>query len=243
VELEPKRIEAENVKKDLRQENRAAKIEQNKKESVALRKEKVEAAKQKLRDMKTKGIRVFGSGVKSIGPMGIGVTAAIGSVVAPDLFAQTMQKNKIAEMETSNDFGTLLRKGMVATGEGVSKLTDSDYTGREIASGVETAARIVDPGIELAGDFLASSFLTKDAGEGSDYIKDVKPAVSQEEMMRPIQNPQLQAVADDERAVQEQMNMQNLTQNFRSEAERKSDLSLEDQMKILQQQGGANYAR
>ena len=62
-------------------------------------------------------------------------------------------------------------------------------------------------------------------------------------MMRPIQNPQLQAVADDERAVQEQMNMQNLTQNFRSEAERKSGLSLEDQMKILQQQGGANYAR
>ena len=62
--------------------------------------------------------------------------------------------------------------------------------------------------------------------------------------MRPIQNPQLQAVADDERQLQEQMNMKNLTQDFRSEAERKSGLSLEDQMKILQQQqGGANYAR
>lgn len=246
LELEPERIEAENVKTELRQKNRAAKIEQKKKESVALRKEKIEAAKQKLRDMKTKGIRVFGSGVKSvgIGPVGTLTTAAVGSLIAPDLFAETMQKNKIAEMEKSNGLGTLFRKGMVATGEGISKLTDSDFTGREIASGVETAARIVDPGIELAGDFLTSSFLTKDAGEGSDYTKDVKPAASQEEMMRPIQNPQLQAVADDERQLQEQINMKNLTQDFRSEAERKSGLSLEDQMKILQQQqGGANYAR
>ncbi len=246
LELEPERIEAENVKTELRQKNRAEKIEQKKKETIALRKEKIEDAKQKLREMKAKGIRVFGSGVKSvgIGPVGIGATAAIGSVIAPDLFAETMQKNKIAEMEKSNDLGTLFRKGMIATGEGISKLTDSDFTGREIASGVETAARIVDPGIELAGDFLASSFLTKDAGEGSDYTKDVEPAASQEEMMRPIQNPQLQAVADDERQLQEQMNMKNLTQDFRSEAERKSGLSLEDQMKILQQQqGGANYAR
>lgn len=246
VDLEPERIEAENVKTELRQKNRVAKIEQKKKETIALRKEKIEDAKQKLREMKAKGIRVFGSGVKSvgIGPVGIGATAAIGSVIAPDLFAETMQKNKIAEMEKSNDLGTLFRKGMIATGEGISKLTDSDFTGREIASGVETAARIVDPGIQLAGDFLASSFLTKDAGEGSDYTKDVEPAASQEEMMRPIQNPQLQAVADDERQLQEQMNMKNLTQDFRSEAERKSGLSLEDQMKILQQQqGGANYAR
>ena len=244
VDLESERIEADSVKKELRQTNNAEKIEQKKKESVALRKEKIEDAKQKLRDMKTKGIRVFGSGVKSIGPVGIGVTAAVGSVIAPDLFAQTMQKNKIAEMEESNNFGTLFRKGMVATGEGVAGLTNSDYTGREIASGVETAARIVDPGIELAGDFLTSSFLSKDAGEGSDYTKDIKPAASQEEMMRPIQNPQLQAVADDEKIIQEQMNLKKQSEDFRSEAERKKGLSLEDQMKILQQQQpGDNYAR
>ena len=237
LELEPERIEAENVKKELRQKNRAEKIEEKKKEAVALRKQKVEEAKQKLRDMKAKGIRVFGNGVKSIGfgPFGTITTAAVGSIIAPDLFAQTMQKNRIAEMEKSGDLGTLFRKGMIATGEGISKLTGSDYTGKEIASGVETAARILDPGVELATDFLSSSFLTKEAGEGSDYTKGLKPAVSQEEMMRPIQNPQLQAVADDERKLQAQINRQNLAQDFRSEAERKSQLTLEEQMQMLQQ--------
>ena len=40
---------------------------------------------------------------------------------------------------------------------------------------------------------------------------------------------------DDERAIQEQMNIKKMSEDFRSEAERKSQLTLEEQMQLLQQ--------
>ena len=53
--------------------------------------------------------------------------------------------------------------------------------------------------------------------------------------MRPVEKEALEGIADDERAIQEQMNITQMGEDFRREAERKSQLTLEEQMQMLQQ--------
>jgi len=53
--------------------------------------------------------------------------------------------------------------------------------------------------------------------------------------MRPIEKKELETVADDEKAIQEQMNIRKMGEDFRREAERKSQLSLDEQMQLLNQ--------
>ena len=143
--------------------------------------------------------------------------------------------DKVNKLKTKSRGNRLYELGLLlyATSQG-KELFDSEGASeliRDVA--IDTASTaILGPtgGLALVESLRPSpAFAAERTG-----AKDERPA-TQEELMRPIQKKELETVADDERAIQEQMNIRKMSEDFRSEAERKSQLSLDEQMQILQQ--------
>ena len=143
--------------------------------------------------------------------------------------------DKVNKLKTKSRGNRLYELGLLlyATSQG-KELFDSEGVGeliRDVA--IDTASTaILGPtgGLAVVESLRPSpAFAAERTG-----AKNERPA-TQEELMRPIQKRELETVADDERAIQEQMNIRKMSEDFRSEAERKSQLSLGEQMQLLQQ--------
>ena len=117
-----------------------------------------------------------------------------------------------------------------AGAEGVRELFDdpADLI-KDVAIDVGTTALLGPTG----GLALVES-LRPSTAFAAERTGDERPA-TQEELMRPIEKKELETVADDEKAIQEQMNIRKMGEDFRREAERKSQLSLDEQMQLLNQ--------
>ena len=117
-----------------------------------------------------------------------------------------------------------------AGAEGVKELFDdpADLI-KDVAIDVGTTALLGPTG----GLALVES-LRPSTAFAAERTGDERPA-TQEELMRPIEKKELETVADDEKAIQEQMNIRKMGEDFRREAERKSQLSLDEQMQLLNQ--------
>ena len=145
----------------------------------------------------------------------------------------TEHKDKVNDLNKKSK-GNLLLSTAIILGTGnkdaISQLFD-DPT--EIIKDVviDTAATAA---LGATGGLALVESLRPSPAQAAERKGDERPA-TQEELMRPVEKEALEGVADDERAIQEQMNITQMGEDFRREAERKSQLTLEDQMQMLQQ--------
>jgi len=162
----------------------------------------------------------------------------------------TAQAANIAALEGGDgSFESLMRKGA------------SNVLGPDVAAGVEAGAKFIDPGIQMATELgpeavketfgatdVADATLTSDPNrqfKTKDQIL-ADQQTMQDKADQQQYRQQVSSQLDDELTVQKQMNLKKQSEDFRGEAERKSQLTLEQQIENLlqeKQQGGANYAR
>ena len=162
----------------------------------------------------------------------------------------TAQAANIAALEGGDgSFESLMRKGA------------SNVLGPDVAAGVEAGAKFIDPGIQMATELgpeavketfgatdVADATLTSDPNrqfKTKDQIL-ADQQTMQDKADQQQYRQQVSSQLDDELTVQKQMNLKKQSEDFRSEAEKKSQLTLEQQIENLlqeKQQGGANYAR
>tara|TARA_R100001086_G_scaffold130588_1_gene67646 strand:+ start:179 stop:1945 length:1767 start_codon:yes stop_codon:yes gene_type:complete len=171
----------------------------------------------KLEDLSTKSQEIKGKKLKK-------------SKVDQDLIES--YDEKVKDLKTKSKGNRLLETAIILTTgvEGVKELFDdpADLI-KDVAIDVGTTALLGPTG----GLALVES-LRPSPAFAPERTGDERPA-TQEELMRPIQKKELETVADDEKAIQEQMNIRKMGEDFRSEAERKSQLSLDEQMQLLNQ--------
>jgi hypothetical protein len=145
----------------------------------------------------------------------------------------TEHKDKVNDLNKKSK-GNLLLSTAIILGTGnkdaISQLFDDPTeTIKDIA--IDTAATAL---LGPTGGLALVESLRPSPAQAAERKGDERPA-TQEELMRPVEKEALEGVADDERAIQEQMNITQMGEDFRREAERKSQLTLEDQMQMLQQ--------
>tara|TARA_R110000824_G_scaffold400699_3_gene609095 strand:- start:1450 stop:3510 length:2061 start_codon:yes stop_codon:yes gene_type:complete len=136
----------------------------------------------------------------------------------------------------------------------------SNVLGPNVAAGVEAGAKFLDPGIQMAAElgpeavketFGAST--VANATLNNDPLAQIKTGdqiragqqVMQDKADQQQYRGEVSSQVDDELAIQKQMNMKKQSEGFGREAEKKSQLTLEQQIETLLQekQGGANYAQ
>ena len=206
-------IDFEIEKADLKKQKKREKLDaQNKLDFEENQKQHQETKKQ-LKD-KLGNTKLFG---KFLGIGGL----IYGATLIPEDFSAAKAANiRAMEDETDDSFEARMRRGA------------SRAVGPDVIAGVEAGARFLDPGIALAAEYgpelVESTVGTKSVADAT-LRPGMKPA-TQEELMRPIQKEALTGVADDELEVQKQMNLKKQSEDFRSEAERKSQLSLDEQI-------------
>jgi len=136
----------------------------------------------------------------------------------------------------------------------------SNVLGPNVAAGVEAGAKYLDPGFQMAAEFgpeaVKETFGATDVADATlnndplaqiktgDQIRADQQAMqdkADQQQYRGEVSPQV----DDELAIQKQMNIKKQSEDFGREAEKKSQLTLEQQIETLLQekQGGANYAQ
>ena len=145
----------------------------------------------------------------------------------------TEHKDKVNDLNKKSK-GNLLLSTAIILGTGnkdaISQLFDDPTeTIKDIA--IDTAATAL---LGPTGGLALVEALRPSPAQAAERKGDERPA-TQEELMRPVEKEALEGIADDERAIQEQMNITQMGEDFRREAERKSQLTLEDQMQMLQQ--------
>jgi hypothetical protein len=142
-------------------------------------------------------------------------------------------KEKVNDLKSKSKGNLLLSTAILLTTgsrEDIQKLFDDPTdTIKDIA--VDTAATAL---LGPTGGLAVVEALRPSPAQAAERTGDEKPA-TQEELMRPVEKKALEGIADDERDIQEQMNITQMGEGFSREAERKSQLSLDQQMQILQQ--------
>ena len=195
----------------------------------------------KLLKEKMGNTRMFG---KFLGVGGL----LYGSQFLKEDFTAAQAANIEAQGSDADSFEARMRRGA------------SDALGPDVAAGVEAGAKFLDPGIQMAAElgpeavketFGAST--VADATLNNDPLAQVKTEdqirADQQGMQDKANQQQyrgeVSSQVDDELAIQKQMNMKKQSEDFGREAERKSQLTLEQQIENLLQekQGGANYAQ
>ena len=180
--------------------------------------------------------------------LGVGGLLYSTQFIKPDFI--TAQAANIAAQEGGDgSFESLMRKGA------------SDVLGPNVAAGVEAGAKFLDPGIQMAAEFgpeaVKETFGATSVADATLNNNPNRPLKTREMILADQQTmqdkadqqqyrQQVSSQLDDELTVQKQMNLKKQSEDFRSEAEKKSQLTLEQQIENLlqeKQQGGANYAR
>jgi len=136
----------------------------------------------------------------------------------------------------------------------------SNVLGPNVAAGVEAGAKYLDPGfqmaVELGPEAVKETFGATDVADATLNNDSNRPFKTREMIVADQQAMQDKAdqqqyrgevspQVDDELAIQKQMNIKKQSEDFGREAEKKSQLTLEQQIETLLQekQGGANYAQ
>ena len=179
--------------------------------------------------------------------LGVGGLLISSQFIKPD-FTAAQAANIEAQGSDDDSFEARMRRGA------------SNVLGPDVAAGVEAGVKFLDPGIQMAAELgpeaVKETFGTTDVADATltgdpdrqfktgDQIRADQQAMqdkADQQQYRGEVSPQV----DDELAVQKQMNMKKQSEDFRSKAERKSQLTLEEQIETLLQekQGGANYAQ
>lgn len=203
------KLKKQELTKQKKEEKRLA----DEKAQLNLDLEELDETEKKIKD-KLGNTKLFG---KFLGIGGL----IYGATLIPEDFSAAKAANiRAMEDETDDSFEARMRRGA------------SRAVGPDVIAGVEAGARFLDPGIALAAEYgpelVESTVGTKSVADAT-LRPGMKPA-TQEELMRPIQKEALTSVADDELEVQKQMNLKKQSEDFRSKAEKKSQLSLDEQI-------------
>ena len=203
------KLKKQELTKQKRQEKKLA----DEKAQLNLDLEDLDKTEKEIKD-KLGNTKLFG---KFLGIGGI----IYGATLIPEDFSAARAANiKAMKDETDDSFEAQLRRGA------------SRAVGPDVIAGIEAGARFLDPGVALAAeygpDLVKSTIGTKTVADAT-LRPGMRPA-TQTELMRPIEKKALINVADDELEVQKQMNLKKQSEDFRREAERKSQLSLDEQI-------------
>ena len=196
------------------------------------------------------GIRIFGKTLKSLFfPVGY----YLGAKALPNDYTDALEKNRQVLDTGVKNYGDFLRKaGVEATsaisntsvGQQLKLVLGRDIKKEEIAAGVEAGAKFLDPGVELVTEYgpeaIKETFGATTVGKAEltgtekpmtqNFMK-TQEDIGLEKSFRDTMAGQL----DDEKDIQEQMNIRGMGEGFRGEAERKSQLTLDEQMQLLNQ--------
>ena len=203
------KLKKQKLTKQKKEEKRLA----DEKAQLNLDLEELDETEKKIKD-KLGNTKLFG---KFLGIGGL----IYGATLIPEDFSAAKAANiKAMEDETDDSFEARMRRGA------------SRAVGPDVIAGVEAGARFLDPGVEVAAEY-GPELVKETFGATTVADATLRPGMkqaTQEELMRPIQKRELETVADDERAIQEQMNIRKMSEDFSREAERKSQLTLDEQI-------------
>ena len=179
--------------------------------------------------------------------LGAGALVYSSQFIKPD-FTAALGANIEAQDSDDDSFEARMRRGA------------SNVLGPNVAAGVEAGAKFLDPGIQMAAELgpdavketLGASTVA-DATLNNDPLAQIKTGdqiragqqVMQDKADQQQYRGEVSPQVDDELAIQKQMNIKKQSEDFGREAEKKSQLTLEQQIETLLQekQGGANYAQ
>ena len=209
-------IDFEIEKADLKKQKKKEKLDAQNKLDFEESQKQHQETKNQLKE-KLGNTKMFG---KFLGIGGL----IYGATLIPEDFSAAKAANiRAMEDETDDSFEARIRRGA------------SRAVGPDVIAGVEAGARFLDPGVALATEYgpklVESTIGTKSVADAT-LQPSMRPA-TQEELMRPVQKKALTDVADNEQTVQEQMNLKKQSEDFSREAERKSQLSLDEQLQQL----------
>jgi len=217
-------IEKADLKKQKRQELKAnqEKIDKD------LSKEELNKSKEILKE-KLGNTKLFG---KFLGIGGV----LYGTQFIKEDFTTAQAANIAAQEGGDDSFESRMRKGA------------SDLLGPNVAAGIEAGAKFLDPGIQMAADLgpeaVKGTFGTTDVADAT-LTGDPNRPFKTKEMINADQQimqdkadqqqyrQQVSPQVDDELAIQKQMNLKKQSEGFGREAERKSQLSLDQQINEL----------
>mgnify|MGYP003634786354 CR=1 FL=1 len=217
-------IEKADLKKQKRQELKAnqEKIDKD------LSKEELNKSKEILKE-KLGNTKLFG---KFLGIGGL----LYGTQFIKEDFTSAQAANIAAQEGGDDSFESRMRKGA------------SDLLGPNVAAGVEAGAKFLDPGIQMAAELgpeaVKETFGTTDVADAT-LTGDPNRPFKTKEMINADQQimqdkadqqqyrQQVSPQVDDELAIQKQMNLKKQSEGFGREAERKSQLSLDQQINEL----------
>ena len=252
-EKDAKFEEIEAVKKQIREKKAQAKLADQKKieaEKKANRLKLLKEMKNQAKKQADNGIRIFGKTLKSLFfPVGyyLGAKALSGD------YTGALEKNRQVLDTGVKDYGDFLRKAGVEVSDAISKTSvgqqfklvlGRDIEKEEVAAGIEAGAKFLDPGVELVAKYgpqaMKETFGATTVGKAEltgtekpmtqNFMK-TQEDTALEKSFRDTMAGQL----DDEKDIQEQMNIRRMGEGFRGEAERKSQLTLDEQMQLLNQ--------
>ncbi len=217
-------IEKADLKKQKRQELKAnqEKIDKD------LSKEELNKSKEILKE-KLGNTKLFG---KFLGIGGL----LYGTQFIKEDFTTAQAANIAAQEGGDDSFESLVRKGA------------SDLLGPNVAAGVEAGAKFLDPGIQMAAELgpeavkgtfgttnVADATLTGDPNRPfkTKEMINADQQIMQDKADQQQYRQQVSPQVDDELAIQKQMNLKKQSEGFGREAERKSQLSLDQQINEL----------
>ena len=214
-------IEKADLKKQKRQELKA----KQEKIDKDLSREELNKSKEVLKD-KLGNTKLFG---KFLGVAGV----LYGTQFVKEDFTAARAANIAALEGTDDSFESRLRRRV------------SEDIGPGVAAGVEAGAKFLDPGVQLATEFgpkaVKGTFGATDVADATltgsldrrfktrDQIR-ADQQTMQDKADQQQYRQQVSPQVDDELAIQKQMNLRKQSQDFRSKAEKKSQLTLDQQI-------------
>ena len=213
-------------KQELTKQKRQEKLDAQKKLDFEESQKQHQETKNQLKE-KLGNTKMFG---KFLGIGGI----IYGATFIPEDFSAAEAANiRAMEDETDDSFEARIRRGA------------SRIIGPSGAAGVEAGAKFLDPGIQVATEYgpelvketfgatdVADATLT---GDPNRPFKTREMLLAEQQTMQDKANQQqyrqqVSPQVDDELAIQKQMNLRKQSEDFSREAERKSQLSLDEQI-------------
>ena len=216
------KLKKQKLTKQKKEEKRLA----DEKAQLNLDLEELDETEKKIKD-KLGNTKLFG---KFLGIGGL----IYGATLIPEEFSAAKAANiKAMDDETDDSFEARMRRGA------------SRAVGPDVIAGVEAGARFLDPGVEVAAEYgpelVKETFgATTDAdatlrGDPNRPFKTREMLLAEQQTMQDKANQQqyrqqVSPQVDDELAIQKQMNLKKQSEDFSREAERKSQLTLDEQI-------------
>ena len=216
------KLKKQKLTKQKKEEKRLA----DEKAQLNLDLEELDETEKKIKD-KLGNTKLFG---KFLGIGGL----IYGATLIPEDFSAAKAANiKAMEDETDDSFEARMRRGA------------SRAVGPDVIAGVEAGARFLDPGVEVAAEYgpehVKETFgasTVADAtlrGDPNRAFKTRDMLLAEQQTMQDKANQQqyrqqVSPQVDDELAIQKQMNLKKQSEDFSREAERKSQLTLDEQI-------------